>query len=64
VTQLDGEGVVMRPETLRPATHKAHLASAYGHGSGLAPGEKPNRKRMATVACAFDAALAPADHTM
>jgi hypothetical protein len=57
VIEVDGKGVVMRPEALRPATQKARLASAQsGHRSRLAPGEKPNRKRMATVACVFDAA--------
>ncbi|WP_344443667.1 ISKra4 family transposase, partial [Streptomyces kunmingensis] len=60
VIEVDGKGVVMRPEALRPATRKAHLAAAQGgHRSRLAPGEKPNRKRMATVACVFDAAPAP-----
>ncbi|MFD6287522.1 ISKra4 family transposase [Streptomyces sp. NPDC060205] len=60
VIQVDGKGVVMRPEALRPATQKAHLASAQrGHRSRLTPGEKPNRKRMATVACVFDAVPAP-----
>jgi hypothetical protein len=60
VMEADGKGVVMRPEALRPATQKARLASAEsGHRSRLAPGEKPNRKRMATVACVFDAVPAP-----
>ncbi|KUF15044.1 ISKra4 family transposase [Streptomyces silvensis] len=59
VLQVDGKGVVMRPEALRPATRKARLAAGQGHRSRLAPGEKPNRKRMATVACVFDAAPAP-----
>ncbi|MFD9825820.1 ISKra4 family transposase, partial [Streptomyces violascens] len=56
VLEVDGKGVVMRPEGLRPATQRARLASDPGaHRSRLAPGEKPNRKRMATVACVFDA---------
>jgi hypothetical protein len=59
VMQVDGKGVVMRPEALRPATQRARLAAEVGHRSRLAPGEKPNRKRMATVACVFDAAPAP-----
>ncbi|GGU48465.1 hypothetical protein GCM10010289_81250 [Streptomyces violascens] len=50
----------MRPEGLRPATLRAQLASDPGaHRSRLAPGEKPNRKRMATAACVFDAVPAP-----
>lgn len=60
VIQVDGKGVVMRPEALREATRKAAAqAAAQGHRGRLAPGERPNRKRMATVACVFDAAPAP-----
>jgi hypothetical protein len=60
VLQADGKGVVMRPEALREATRKAAAKSAAaGRRGRLAPGEKPNRKRMATVACVFDAAPAP-----
>lgn len=59
VIEADGKGVVMRPEALRPAAQKARLAAPDGHRSRLAPGEKPNRKRMATVACVFDASAAP-----
>ncbi|MFD0508996.1 ISKra4 family transposase [Streptomyces chiangmaiensis] len=59
VIQADGKGVVMRPEALREATRrKAAAAVAQGRGR-LAPGEKPNRKRMATVACVFDTRPAP-----
>ncbi|MGW2254763.1 ISKra4 family transposase [Kitasatospora sp. NPDC001660] len=55
VLQADGKGVVMRPEALREATRRAAAkAAAGGHRGRLAPGEKPNRKRMATVACVFD----------
>ncbi|WP_406465051.1 ISKra4 family transposase [Streptomyces sp. NBC_01622] len=60
VIQVDGKGVVMRPEALREATRRAAARSAAaGRRGRLAPGEKPNRKRMATVACVFDAAPAP-----
>ncbi|GAA3838469.1 hypothetical protein GCM10022206_90720 [Streptomyces chiangmaiensis] len=59
VLQADGKGVVMRPEALRPATLKAHLAKKNTPRTRLAPGEKPHRKRMATLACVFDAAPAP-----
>ncbi len=58
VVQVDGKGVVMRPEALREATRRAAEKSA-GHRGRLAPGEKPNRKRMATVACVFDTRPAP-----
>jgi len=60
VLQVDGKGVVMRPEALREATRRAAAkAAAGGHRGRLAPGEKPNRKRMATVACLFDTHPAP-----
>ncbi|GHE14602.1 hypothetical protein GCM10010339_85850 [Streptomyces alanosinicus] len=59
VLQVDGKGVVMRPEALREATRRAAEKTAGGHRARLAPGEKPNRKRMATVACVFDIRLAP-----
>ncbi|WP_369383164.1 ISKra4 family transposase [Streptomyces sp. cg36] len=60
VIQVDGKGVVMRPEALREATRKAAAKSAAaGRRGRLAPGEKPNRKRMATVACVFDTVPAP-----
>uniref|UniRef100_UPI00037BA862 ISKra4 family transposase n=1 Tax=Streptomyces hokutonensis TaxID=1306990 RepID=UPI00037BA862 len=60
VIQIDGKGVVMRPEALREATRRAAAKSAAaGRRGRLAPGEKPNRKRMATVACIFDTVPAP-----
>ncbi|MDH6580723.1 hypothetical protein P3T29_006417 [Kitasatospora sp. MAP5-34] len=61
VVQVDGKGVVMRPEALREGTRRAAVkaAAAGGHRGRLAPGEKPNRKRMATVACVFDTRPAP-----
>ncbi|MFI0242822.1 ISKra4 family transposase [Streptomyces sp. NPDC016845] len=60
VIQVDGKGVVMRPEALREATRRAAAkTAAAGRRGRLAPGEKPNRKRMATVACVFDTVPAP-----
>lgn len=60
VIQADQKGVVMRPEALREATRRAAAKSAAaGRRGRLAPGEKPNRKRMATVACVFDTMPAP-----
>lgn len=45
----------MRPEALREATRQAAAKTAAARRRGrLAPGEKPNRKRMATVACVFE----------
>jgi len=55
VLQVDGKGIVMRPEALRPATLKAHRDKKQAMRTRLAPGEKSNRKRMATLACVFDA---------
>ncbi|WST82604.1 ISKra4 family transposase (plasmid) [Streptomyces sp. NBC_01136] len=55
VMSVDGKGIVMRPDALRPATRKA--AAARGGGrfrTRLASGEKPTRKRMATLACVYD----------
>lgn len=59
VLSFDAKGVVMRPGALRDATRK----KAEGKGGNcyharLAPGEKRGRKRMATVAAVYDAALA------
>ncbi|GGM18751.1 hypothetical protein GCM10010129_73730 [Streptomyces fumigatiscleroticus] len=59
VLQVDSKGIVMRPEALRPATLKAHRATRRAMRTRLAPGEKPHRKRMATLACVFDANPAP-----
>ncbi|MFG2961633.1 ISKra4 family transposase [Streptomyces sp. NPDC048291] len=59
VLQADGKGIAMRPEALRPATLKAHLNTERAMRTRLAPGEKPHRKRMATLACVFDADPAP-----
>jgi hypothetical protein len=58
VISADSKGVVMRPGALRPATAKA--AARQGRmRTRLAAGEKPNRKRMATLACVYDAEPAP-----
>jgi hypothetical protein len=59
VLQVDGKGIVMRPEALRPATLKAHQRNRRALRTRLAPGEKPHRKRMATLACVFDTDPAP-----
>jgi hypothetical protein len=48
----------MRPGALRPATARA--AARQGRmRTRLAAGEKPNRKRMATLTCVYDAEPAP-----
>lgn len=43
VMQVDGKGVVMRPEALRPAALRAHLNGRRALRTRLAPGEKPHR---------------------
>jgi len=58
IISADAKGVVMRPGALRPATARA--AARQGRmRTRLAAGEKPNRKRMATLACVYDAEPAP-----
>ena len=59
ILTFDGKGIVMLPEALRPATAKA-AASAQGKlATRLSPGEKNGRKRMAELACVYDAAPVP-----
>jgi hypothetical protein len=58
VISADGKGVVMRPQALRPATARA-AARRGKMRTRLVAGEKPNRKRMATLACVYDAEPAP-----
>jgi hypothetical protein len=56
VLSVDGKGVVMRPEALREATRQAAEAKGQGpYRTRLASGEKPARKRMATLGVVYDA---------
>jgi len=58
VITADAKGIVMRPEALRPGTAKAAAAKRRGRGifrTRLASGEKGCRKRMAALACVYDA---------
>jgi len=56
--EVAAKGVVMRSGALRAATAKA--AARQGRmRTRLVAGEKPNRKRMATLACVYDAEPAP-----
>jgi len=69
VLSFDGKGVAMRHEALRPDTRKAAEATPRRLHTRLAPGEKSNRKRMATVATVYSLApwvRTPADvlHTL
>jgi hypothetical protein len=54
ILSLDSKGIVMRPEDLREATQKAAKAEQHKLRRRLSPGEKRNRKRMATVAAVYD----------
>jgi hypothetical protein len=54
VMSVDQKGIVMRKEDLRAATRKAAEESVRRPGARLNPGEKLNRKRMATVAAVYD----------
>ena len=56
---FDGKGIVMRFASLRPATQKAALKAARKLTKRLSKGEKPNRKRMATVASVYALAAVP-----
>jgi hypothetical protein len=54
VITADGKGIVMRPESLRPAT-AAKAAAAVGKlKTRLSKGEKRNRKRLAEVGAVYD----------
>lgn len=56
VLQVDGKGVVMRPEALRPATAKAAAEAVPKLATRTSRGEKRSRKRMAEVGAVYDAA--------
>lgn len=51
----DAKGVPMRPEALRESTRKAAAAKISTFATRLAGGEKPGRKRMATLGAVYDA---------
>ena len=53
VISVDGKGVVVRPEDLRPATLKAAQARTRKLSKKLSKGEKRGSKRMATVAAVY-----------
>ena len=54
VISADGKGIVMHPNGLREATRKALGQAAHKHQTRLSPGEKKNRKRMATVVSVYE----------
>jgi len=64
VLSVDGKGIVMRPDALRPATAKAAAAATNKLQARLSKGEKRNRKRLAEVGAVYDltpVARTPAD---
>lgn len=59
VISVDGKGIVMRPDALRQATARAAARHTNTFRTRLASGEKPCRKRMATLGVVYDAEPAP-----
>ncbi len=59
VLTFAGKGIVMLPDALRPATAKAAAAAGVKLATRLSPGEKNGRKRMAELACGYDAVPVP-----
>lgn len=53
VLSVDGKGVVMRPQDLRPQTRKSAELRTQKMKQRLSKGEKRNAKRMATVATVY-----------
>ena len=53
VISADGKGIVMHPSGLREATRKAAQQTERRVQTRLSPGEKSNRKRMATVVSVY-----------
>ncbi|MGH9223023.1 MAG: ISKra4 family transposase, partial [Acidimicrobiales bacterium] len=59
VISADGKGIVMRPDSLRPATAKAAKATTRKLETRLSKGEKRNRKRLAEVGAVYDVSAVP-----
>lgn len=54
VTTMDGKGLVMRSEDLRQETRRKQEKLEYKQRHRLSKGEKPYRKRIATVAAVYE----------
>jgi len=54
VISADGKGIVMHPDGLREATRRAMARQKHKQHTRLSPGEKKNRKRMATVVSVYE----------
>jgi len=59
VLSLDGKGIVMLEDALREATRRAAARAKPKLGTRTSPGEKKNRKRMATVAAVYTVRAQP-----
>jgi hypothetical protein len=59
VISADGKGIVMHPDGLREATRKALEREGHQSRTRLSPGEKRNRKRMATVVSVYEVSPYP-----
>ncbi|MDQ6617330.1 MAG: ISKra4 family transposase [Actinomycetota bacterium] len=59
VLSCDGKGIVMRPDSLRPATEKAAAKATAKLDSRLSKGEKRYRKRLAEVGAVYDITPVP-----
>jgi hypothetical protein len=59
VLTVDGKGIVMLPGSLRDETAAAAAKAVPKLETRLSPGEKRNRKRMATVGSVYDAVPVP-----
>ncbi len=59
VLSVDGKGIVMRPDSLRPATEKAAAEATTKLETRLSKGEKRNRKRLAEVGAVYDLSPVP-----
>jgi hypothetical protein len=59
VISADGKGIVMRPDSLRPATAAKAAAATTKLETRLSKGEKRNRKRLAEVGAVYDCAPIP-----
>lgn len=59
VLQVDGKGIVMRSDALRPATARAAAKQSHKLNTRLSKGEKRNRKRLAELGTVYDATPVP-----
>jgi hypothetical protein len=59
VISLDGKGIVMRPDALRPATRRAAQACTAKLKARLSKGEKRGHKRMAELGAVYDITPVP-----